>query len=166
MRVLLLLIIMILAVPAYAADIPPECRAKLTDASLYKKHNMQSYEMLFVGQDGWVFRSSSDFIADFKPDKRAIESMKSMQEAFAKRGITLVLAVPPTRGIVGSDYLPEDNDFQAKEALDSYRAMVSDLQSQGLHVVGVSDFNDGDIFFRKKSIEVKYKYRIKNDNKR
>lgn len=144
----LLLLSLLTPVPAFA-EISAECKAALADESRYKTEKKESYRMLVPGKTGWLFRSETDFVQDFTFGGEAVTWLKRFRDALRSRGTELVIAYQPTRGMVGARYLPEDTRFDAEKALESYKQLISTMQKEGLHFVGVPNFEKGEGYFRK-----------------
>jgi alginate biosynthesis protein AlgX len=155
-RLLLLsLITTALFMPAHvhAADIPKFCSA-MTDVNAYKKHKKQAYEMLLQGQEGWVFRTATDFRSNFYFKKDGLRNFQVLQKALKEKNVELVIAYPPTRGLVNEAVLPSDRqffkDFNVDAARKNYTEMLENTRTTGLHIVGITDFSKADTYFYKR----------------
>lgn len=137
------------AASVYDAD----CRSKLADRDLYKKEKKMSYDVLVPGKDGWIFRSSTDFVDNFMFDDDGIRGLKALSDALKAKGIDLVITHQPTRGIVAASRLSKDDPlaaaFDPAKALASYKASIAKMQAAGLHFTGVTEFPSPETYFRK-----------------
>lgn len=120
---------------------------ELGDAALYKKYGKLPYSFLVEGKDGWIYRSRTDFKTKFSLDEDAKRGFQKLNEGFRRRGIQLVLAILPTRGMTHPATLPDSSPlmgkFTTEKAIAGYNAYLEALRGLGLTVVGVSDYSKG-----------------------
>lgn len=126
-----------------------------SDAALYDKNKFESYKILVPGTDGWIFRSESDLKADFLLTPEGLDNLDKMNKAFKRRGIELVILMPPTRGLVHQDNLtPETRQKYGIEDTNSiwenYGQSLESIRKRGLHVVGIERPAAGSSFFFKR----------------
>ena len=134
-------------------ELSAACVADLADEKLYDKHKIKSYATIVPGKDGWFFRADGDFRSDFSYDERAIAGFQSISNALKAKGVTLVVAIIPPKGIVVPEALaPEvaqQRNFDAKAALQSYKDLLEQMRDADLHFVGVDTFDPARPFFLK-----------------
>lgn len=140
---------------AYAQDITPFFCDAVEQEKSYESGDLKSYRVMVPGQDGWIFRSNSDFKTDFSVKSETLGYLKDFSGALARRDIMLVILYPPTRGMVHFDELPEEQaeryHFTTPETVrDSYKNLLLKIRQNGLHIVGVEDYKIGDPFFYKR----------------
>lgn len=143
------------AAGAHAQEMPDlsSCKA-LSDPKAYETSKIsEGYLYIVQGKDGWLFRTKQDFTSDFSISPQVKSKFKDIQDSLAKKGIDIVFALLPTRGIVASDYVLSDSPlaegFDPKQAKASYAAMIADAQASGLNFVGITDYKGGEDFFFK-----------------
>lgn len=123
-----------------AAEGPYVCDKLRNDDAYGKK---PGYRILIDGRDGTLFRSRSDLKKkfDISPSNKAF--FKTFQDELAKRGVTLVTLIPPTRGIMMGDKLtPEQkatHGYDPQAAFTDYLAFLDMLRANGQLV---PDFGD------------------------
>ena len=143
-----------IAPSATAKEINRSCANKLLDKSLYTQNKMSSYELIVPGKNNWLFRSQTDFEKNFAFDDDVIKSLQKLSSLLQSKGTTLVIAYPPTRGIVAHKNIAnkflKKFEFDPIKATDNYRKLLKDLKNQNIHIVGVPNFDESDGFFRKK----------------
>lgn len=140
--------------PLLPNPIPASCLARLQNEDLYEKEGLNSYKILLPGKDGWIFRTQSDFTGEYDYNEKSAADLKLLQDHFEERGTTLVIAYPPTRGMMAAEFLPGGNSpyvktFDAKASHASYVSYIQKLRAAGIHVVGIEEYGLGDSFFRK-----------------
>lgn len=121
----------------------------------YKKGKYQSYKMLIPGDDGWIFRTTRDLGTDFEIKDSAKRYIKRIQDAFAERGYTFVMLYVPTRGLIHSDHISDENlkkyNFTDIDKMwGVYHDAVSSAKSYGINVVGLPKLPKGTDFFYKR----------------
>lgn len=104
----------------------------------------KSYRLLVQGKDGWLFRTESDFKEDFALKPEMLDYFKALNDAFKKKGVDLVLLLPPTRAIVHPSVIPASGQggvpaFDPVKATQSYNAFIDSLRKEGLNVVSFAD---------------------------
>ncbi len=94
------------------------------------------------------------FRARILPSKKGILWLKELQDVLNANGTELVIAYPPTRGLVAAKYIPKDMkdkfDYNPKLAAKNYRALLKNLRDEGINIVGVPNYGKGENFFRKR----------------
>lgn len=128
----------------------------MQDDETYNAKGMIFYKKIVAGDDGWVFRTGTDFRSDFKMHPQTIRYMKKLQDAFTAKGILFVYLVPPTRGIAQGNHVNGDDveskDFRSirADASAGYQAMLKTMQGAGINVVGFPGLVDGKAYFYKR----------------
>ncbi len=140
--------------PIHIPDpIQPLCDALSSDES-YKKDG--GYRYITPGKDGWLFRSVTDFKMDFALKDNARMGMRRLYQALKERHIDLVIALQPTRGIMGRDFIDYSQihaiGFDPQTAESDYKQLVSDLRTTGITVVDLSSAPRGNDFFYRTDI--------------
>jgi len=113
----------------------------IRDEKTYDKKHYKSYKMLVQGDDGWVFRTFSDFRTDFSLTDTTIRNMKNLTKAFKSQGVEFVVLVPPTRGLLHSDKV-RDAEAQKYKFTDpervqkNYAEFLKTLRKQKINIVG------------------------------
>lgn len=131
------------------------CAAMQKDET-YKVKGMTVYKKIVAGDDGWVFRTGTDFRTDFSLLPQSVKYMKRLQDVFEAQGITFIYLVPPTRGLANGEHAtgkdPESVTFQKKrnEAQAGYHAMLDTLTKAGVKVIGFPDLDSGKAYFYKR----------------
>jgi alginate biosynthesis protein AlgX len=119
--------------------------ADLMKAETYIDPKMASYRYLFMGKNGYVFRSSSDLDPKYKIDNEGVQNFVRLRDVLAKNGTTLILAFIPSRGIALQYHLDETNPyvkaFDAQGALADYKIMVKKLKDAGVPIATITDFS-------------------------
>ena len=145
------------AAPAKVASGQPElnaaCLAALADEKLYDKNKLKSYVTIVPGKDGWYFRTQTDLRSDFKFDERALAGFKGISDALKAKGVTLVVAFIPPKGLVIPEAIPADLaqklNFDPVTALASYKESIEQMREAGVNAVGVDSFDPAKPFFLK-----------------
>ncbi len=128
-----------------------ECEALRNDEAYGEKY--EDYRYLIQGRDGWIFRTKQDFRQSYKTTDEATTSLKRMVAAFKKRGVDLVIAFMPTRGMAAAEFLPVDDllaeDYDPLAAQKAYQAYLLSLEKDGILVAGAPSLKSGPGFFYK-----------------
>lgn len=134
-------------VPSLSAS----CKASLSDEKIYDKLKLQSYATILPGKNGWFFRNDTDFRQDFAMDEKGVEGFQAITKALQDKGITLIVAIIPPKGIVMPENMPDDVasyvEFDAPKALQSYKDMIAQMRAAGVNFVGVDSFDSEKPFF-------------------
>lgn len=135
------------------AQLDESCTTMLWNEELYKKYKVQSYETIAQGEGPWFFRTHTDFVKNFYFDAKAIKAFKMATEALKARGVTLVIAYIPPKGIAQADAvtpeLAKRMEFDSAAALASYKKAIADVRAQGIHIVGIDTFEADKPFYLK-----------------
>lgn len=145
MRVLILAILLLMAVPAQAQDVSGLFCPALQDEKTYEGR-YDSYRMLVPGKNGWIYRTRSDLKDSFSIGEESLQLLLSLQNALKARGVEFVLLYPPTRGMAHPEFI----DFNADAVWPQYTAEIAQMQAAGLHVVGLQRPATGTDFFYKR----------------
>ncbi|MBU6234406.1 MAG: hypothetical protein KGQ41_01060 [Alphaproteobacteria bacterium] len=131
------------------------CPAMQNDDT-YKSKATMFYKKIVAGDDGWVFRTITDFRTDFQLLPKSVTYMKQLQRTFEAQGIKFVYLIPPTRGIANGEHATGD-DAESKQfqkdrakARANYQSMINLLKGEGLNVIGFPDLTDGKAYFYKR----------------
>lgn len=104
----------------------------------------KSYRLLVRGKDGWLFRTETDFKEDFALKPEMLDYFKTLGQAFKRKGVDLVLLMPPTRAIVHPSVIPAPGKngipaFDTAKATQSYDAFLDSLRKEGMNVASFAD---------------------------
>jgi alginate biosynthesis protein AlgX len=125
---------------------------KLRDEAAYGEE-WEDYSFLVPGKDGFVFRTGQDLRSDFEIEDDVLPLWQKFVQLFKSRGIELVVAYIPTRGIIARDLLPENDslfkDYDPAIARASYTGGIEKMNLAGVTVVGMADAKDAPGFFNK-----------------
>lgn len=139
--------------PIGPVTLTEECKSKLANEKLYDEKKKKSYKTILSGNEGWLFRDGTDLIQEIKVHNKGIKGLKELTKTLEKRGITLVVAYLPTRGIVAGSHLPkplpEGVTFDMTAATESYKGLADKMRGEGVHFVTVPNFAKDNEFFRK-----------------
>lgn len=128
----------------------------MQDEDTYKLKGMAVYKKIVAGDDGWVFRTGTDFREDFSLHPQTVVYMKRLQDAFEYAGITFVYLIPPTRGITEGNFAtgkdPESVEFLKKrpQVIANYKKMIDTLKAAGINVIGLTNTEEGRSYFYKR----------------
>ena len=92
----------------------------------------------FIGQKGVIFRDVDlrDTFIDFA---KVADFYQRLNETLKSQGITLVIALVPTKGVVNADYLdlnyPRQSGFDLEAASSAYYHYVESLNALGVVTV-------------------------------
>lgn len=115
----------------------------------------KEFKILIEGKENWLFRSNLDLLVSAGPQiDGAYQELKRFSDALKSQGVTLVMVIIPTRGMLHSEYLPEPYRGQYPVALaqNNYRTMINNIKNEGIIAVDLSTlFNEqhGDFFFKR-----------------
>lgn len=156
MNYIFFIILTFISLPALAAEDAIDIKDVFCDALRVEKNyddgNYKAYKMMVPGNDGWVFRSFSDFKVEYPMKPSAKAQLKIMQDAFKSQGIDFVTLYPPTRGMLHSDHLPKEEAERfgysgSALARKNYKEFLEDLNNSGIEIVGLPDTPSGEPFF-------------------
>ena len=147
MRVFLLLIFsLVFSLPSARAQESYYCD-KLKEDKIYSKNS--SYKKLIEGKEGWVFRTKTDFVDNFKVNSALRSRFVRLQKAFEDHNMNLVVALLPTRGMMHS-HLVTYPKYDHQVAIDSYLDLVKKLREIGISVAAIEDFSKPQDFYYKR----------------
>ncbi|UVE16855.1 alginate O-acetyltransferase [Pseudomonas sp. LS44] len=114
------------------------------DASRYTTDYQKNFITLVQAQGDWLFRSQEDLRTEFDTSAIGYQRMQQLHDAFARRGIELVLVYQPTRGLVNRDKLnpAEKARFDYQRARGNYQAMLGRFEKMGYNVPDLSPLTD------------------------
>ncbi len=115
------------------------CKAA-ADPANYRSSELSSFQHLVAGSRGWVYRSKTDFIEDFRHNKR-FQGLARFNDVLSRRGIRLVVMYYPTRGLINPSDAP-DSEFNAEAAKYSYLAKLKKLREVGVVTPHFEDLLD------------------------
>ena len=138
-----------------AEDVKSIFCAALQDPAQYDQNKFDSYKMLVSGNDGWIYRSDTDFRSDFSLSPEALDHLEEVARTFKARGMELVILLTPTRGMMHPAHIPGDvaqkYEFtDVDQAWKSYNQAVSSLRKLGIHVVSIERPPAEESFFFKR----------------
>lgn len=120
---------------------------KLKENKIYSKNS--SYKKLIEGRDGWIFRTKTDFVDDFKVNSALKDRFVRLHKAFKDHDMELVVALLPTRGMMHS-HLVDYPQYDPQVAIDSYLTLTEKLKEIGISVAAVEDFSQSQDFYYKR----------------
>jgi alginate biosynthesis protein AlgX len=127
---------------------------RLNDAAAYEK-GLSGFKFLIPGKDGFIFRST-DFKQDFALDETSQASIHRMVNLLKAKGISLVMLIQPTRGIMARNLIdPAEThaaDFKPEAALGSYRANIETLKKLGVITTDLTGGPQGSDYFSLRDI--------------
>ncbi|WP_198551580.1 alginate biosynthesis protein AlgX [Moritella sp. Urea-trap-13] len=87
---------------------------------------------LVEGTNGWVYRSESDLVEDFRQAEE-YHGLARLKAALNNQGTELVLMYIPTRGLINPDNIP-DGSFNYDRAKQSYGETLAKIRKLGVIV--------------------------------
>ncbi len=127
------------------------CQALRDEKAYGKKYD--SYLYMVEGKNGWVFRSQADFINQFKVTPKGLATFKTLSDDLKKRGIDLVIAYIPLRGMASPAVLPTNDPlvkgYDINAARKAYADYLVNVNKLGLHIVGTPAMKAGENYFYK-----------------
>lgn len=120
---------------------------RLKQEETYK--DWQSYRYLVEGQDGWIFRTATDFRDNFSLKEKDIARLSALNAAFAAQGTTLILSILPTRGMTDGGKAGGAS-YDRAGARKSYAALIQSLRAAGLSVAAIENYQDDAAFYYKR----------------
>ncbi len=116
------------------------CAALLDDKSY--TGDFEQFKYMIAGRDSWVFRSRQDLKTKFDVTPADIAIHQEFASILKGKGIDLVLAYIPTRGMLASQFLlrqtPHDKNYDVASAIASYDNAIKTMREGGVHIVGDS----------------------------
>ena len=127
------------------------CGALREEASYGSEYKDLKY--LLEGKEGWLYRSGQDLQADYTFRHGNEMLLQKLTKGLKSKGIDLVIAFPPTRGIAGYQFAPLIDPlaggFDPAMALRGYKKMIEELNKDGVHIVGTPEVKARDAYFFK-----------------
>ena len=119
----------------------------------YKKGDFKNLQYLLVGKDNWFFRSEQDLRTDFDFRRGNDAEIRKLAKYFKTKGIDLVIALPPMRGVGAHQFVPTTDPlakrYDAAMARNNYKKMIKELNDNGVYAVGNPDIKMGPHYFFK-----------------
>lgn len=141
--ILVILLAFCLYPPSAGASSWLECKNLNKDSSYEGK---ESLKYLVPGQENWLFISKKDFMEDFTLRDETIYAFQKFQKALKEKRTDLVLVVVPQRGLVHTDKIdfssPLAEKYNAAQARQNYKNMISQLQTAGISITESPDFKN------------------------
>jgi alginate biosynthesis protein AlgX len=135
-------------------DITPIFCSALGNEEMYSQNSYGSYKLLIPGKNGWIFRTQSDFKSNFALSRQTLNNFDEFNQALKKKNIELVILMTPTRGLMHSEFIPQEQiksqNFNVNAAWENYWDSIETLRDRGLHVAGVERIAPGTSFFYKR----------------
>lgn len=128
--------------PRFSAEPCCDLCSRAADPSQYLDPSLDSYRMLVQGEAGWLFRTEQDLQTTFGPDQYGLGGLAALGHALAELGVSLVLVLTPTRGLMHADKLPADVAFDVDAARLSYRQALARIRGTGITVPALEDLVD------------------------
>lgn len=128
----------------------------LADDATYEANGLEPYAKIIPGKQGWIFRTKNDFRPEWAASDKTVGYLLSLQNAFKAHNASLVIVMPPVRGLVHADQLPYFSKVKLRmneqdSAWDKYEASIKDLQAKGVRIVGLNRADATDDFFYKRN---------------
>ncbi|VUD58795.1 Alginate biosynthesis protein AlgX [Thalassocella blandensis] len=137
-------------------DLVPCCDycEKVKHPEFYTTSYLKNFSMLLKGKENWLFRSEKELTTEFGPEAEARRRLRVFSDRLRQHGTQLVMILPPTRGLVHPDKIPQDYYFDFTTASDNYRHMVANLRAEGIVIPDLSPLfaeepSDKEFFFRR-----------------
>lgn len=127
----------------------------LAEPSHYAEGIMKSMKYIAPGDDTWLFRSEVDLSNDFGIPAAMRPQFKRLMGAFEAKGVHVVIAVQPTRGIMHRDKVRAESayGFNFPTARRNLAALLEQLRAGGAVVPNILPLVDQpppqDYFFRR-----------------
>lgn len=127
----------------------------VNDPNQYQVGTMKLLKMLIPGKDHWLFRTSIDLSTDFGIPSKEQANFARLIQTFKKRGIHIVMAIQPTRGLMHRDKLYDEDKskFNYNLAITKLKMLINQMSSAGAIVPDASKLIDSppkkDFFFRR-----------------
>ena len=127
---------------------PATCEA-LYNADTYAKD--EDFMFMLPGKDGWVYRTRQDLQMAFDLPEDDIPLYSTFVSALKAHGTELVIAYIPTRGMIATEYLPQDadqtEDYDAASARENYNTLIARMGEAGVNFVGTPQPASGANYF-------------------
>lgn len=149
MRVVIIIFVLLAcAGTASAADDCPALRLDTAYTGALKKSRY-----FIAAKDDWIFQTKRDLITYFPFRYNIDTELVTLTQYFKRKGITLVLVLPPPRGMAASASLPADDPLVARYdvavARVQYIKMLAALNAKGVYAVGDADLNAEEDYYLK-----------------
>lgn len=120
----------------------------------YDSGFLKEFKILKEGEHGWLFRSEADLQETFGPSDERYPELKRFNDTLKAKGVTLVLAYVPTRGLVHGDFLraTEKQHYDIEKARKNFRLTLKKFRDQGIATPDLAKIFDRDhenFFFKK-----------------
>ncbi len=139
------------AEPEYPIAIFDHLCSEVGDSARYTSKKLKALKFLTEGKNGWVYRSSNDFIEDFAAPT-SYAWLQELTAYLASRGTRLLMVYLPTKALMTPASIPPEH-FHYNRALDSYLDMVETLRSLGIIVPDMASLiqtsGDTDFYFKR-----------------
>lgn len=125
------------AVPFPRYEVTPCCQLcpAASDLASYNTKYLSSFRTLVQGSDGWMFRSEADLLTNFDPGPDGLERLDRLRRALHARGVELVIAMQPPRGLMHADKLKNSGvNYDPDVARAAYARVLQQLRDRGLIV--------------------------------
>lgn len=147
----------LLAAEANSEPCGTECLycSALFDPASYAEGTMKSLHMVVPGKDSWLFRTDYDLTNQFGVPAQFQPELAALVNALSSRGITLVIVVQPTRGLMHRDRIRADHQYGFDPALArrNFVRFLQQLATAGALVPDVTSLVDSppqeEYFFRR-----------------
>ena len=98
----------------------------------YQDRKSVDYAYLIGPYNGWLFRTRGDLKQDFSIKPQTISALRRLQENLGRKNIQLVIMPIPTKGMVHSNDLGSDVQYDKSGTWESYLKLTQDLSSAGI----------------------------------
>ncbi|MCM2681220.1 alginate O-acetyltransferase AlgX-related protein [Echinimonas agarilytica] len=122
----------VVASPEYKVEHFEQLCVAAENEENYNTELLKSLRYLVQGDNGWVYRTSSDFIEDFDTDGN-YDDLKRFRDYLAIHGTSLMMLYVPTRGLMNPKDVPEGL-YDYPKAIASYEAKLHMFREMGILV--------------------------------
>lgn len=126
--------------------------AALMDENSYKD-DFDGLKFLVQGKDGWLFRTKQDLKSEFEMKPDVVASYLTLIKVLKEKGVELVIAHAPTRGIAASEFLPDagvlPTPYDAVKARQNYADFIKAMNDAGIYTAGTPETKAGAAYFYK-----------------
>lgn len=127
----------------YTVELCCDLCARAASRSAYNTRFLQGFTVLMQGEDQWLFRSDDDLRTRFGPNADGLAGVRRLRGALKARGIDLVLAYVPPRGLIHAERVPRSARYDARAARASYDAALQRFRDAGLVVPDMRPLFEG-----------------------
>ncbi|MZR61275.1 alginate biosynthesis protein AlgX [Alcanivorax sp. DP30] len=134
---------------------PPFTCPALTDPATYAEGTMSAMRQLVAGKPFWFFRTEVDLQESFPMDEAAQQAFAELVDRLAQRGVSLVVMLQPTRGLMHAQELepPWSARYSLAAARRSFLHKAQLLRALGASVADMEPVLRGEheqeYFFRR-----------------